>query len=76
MIESHDNFCHLLSIHNVNFLFTLMKRLRKAIETETLSEFLRYSLCLCRKFLNDLYIQEKTIPDWVDAALKLAKIDI
>jgi queuine/archaeosine tRNA-ribosyltransferase len=33
MIEKHDNFCHLLSMHNVNFLFTLMKRLRKAIET-------------------------------------------
>lgn len=42
MIEKHDNFCHLLSIHNVNFLFTLMRRLRKAIETESLSEFLRY----------------------------------
>ena len=41
MIEKHDNFCHLLSIHNVHFLFTLMRRLRKAIETETLSEYLR-----------------------------------
>jgi queuine/archaeosine tRNA-ribosyltransferase len=37
MIENHDNFCHLLSIHNVKFLFDLMKKLRKAIETESLA---------------------------------------
>ena len=42
MVEGHDNFCHLLSIHNVHFLFQLMRRLRKAIEGESLPEFLRY----------------------------------
>ena len=29
-----------------------------------------------RTFLNNLYSQEKKIPDWVKSALELAKIDI
>lgn len=69
MIEKHDNFCHLLSMHNINFLFTLMKRLRKAIQTEALPAFLT-------NFLNNIYSQEKQIPDWVQYALELAQIDI
>ena len=69
MIEKHDNFCHLLSMHNVNFLFNLMKGLRKAIQTESLGEFLR-------TFLNNIYSEEKKIPDWVEYALQLAQIDI
>jgi queuine tRNA-ribosyltransferase len=31
MIQKHDNFCHLLSIHNIHFNFKIMKNLRKAI---------------------------------------------
>jgi queuine tRNA-ribosyltransferase len=50
MIEKHDNFCHLLSMHNINFLFTLMRGLRNAIQKESLPEFLR-------TFLNNIYSQ-------------------
>lgn len=56
-------------MHNINFLFTLMKRLRKAIQSEALPEFLQ-------TFLNNIYSQEKQIPDWVQYALEVAKIDI
>ena len=33
-------------------------------------------LCYDRKFLNDLYSEEKKIPSWVGVALKEAKLDI
>ncbi len=56
-------------MHNIAFLFNLMKGLRKAIQTETLPEYLR-------TFLNGIFSQEKKIPDWVGYALELAKIDI
>ena len=46
-----------------------MKKLRKAIQSESLPEFLK-------TFLNNLYSQEKQIPDWVKYALELAKIQI
>ena len=31
---------------------------------------------LLREFLNNIHSEEKKVPDWVDYALKLAKIDI
>ena len=41
MIEKEDNFCHLLSMHNINFNFQLMRNMRKAIKEGKVGEFLR-----------------------------------
>ena len=62
MIQKHDNFCHLLSIHNINFNFTIMKRLRKAIIDGKVEEFLT-------DFINNIYSEEKKIPIFVKVAL-------
>ena len=68
MIKRTDNYSELVSIHNVQFLLNLMRRLRKSIIEGSSSEFVR-------KFILGQYSKHKEVPSWVKVALELAEIN-
>ena len=37
MISNHDNFCHLISMHNIAFLYKVVGEIRKSIAQENLA---------------------------------------
>ncbi|KAI9704845.1 MAG: hypothetical protein M1836_006625 [Candelina mexicana] len=60
---------HLLTIHNVTYLLSLMKSARKAIIEDRYPAFLR-------AFFRKLYIHPRSIPEWAISALRGVNIDL
>ncbi len=69
MIEKQDNFCHLLSMHNIAFNFKLMRGLRQAISEGRVDQYVE-------KFINNYYSQRARIPSWVQRALEVAQLKV
>ncbi|CAD8107370.1 unnamed protein product [Paramecium sonneborni] len=69
LIAKEQVACHLISIHNLNYLIQLMLNLRQSIIDGKLIEFVN-------QFLKKWYQKEGQIPQWIIEALDYAKIPI
>ena len=69
MFHKEEAACHLLSVHNIYFLFRTMRRLRQAIIDNTLEEFVR-------GFMVNWFGKSQDIPNWVVEALDSVEIRI
>ena len=67
--HQEETVCTLLSIHNICFLFNTMKELRKAIISQTLTEYVK-------NFMENWFGGIQNIPTWVTDALTAVKMDI
>eukprot|EP01017_Pseudomicrothorax_dubius_P031940 TRINITY_DN4130_c0_g1_i1.p1 TRINITY_DN4130_c0_g1~~TRINITY_DN4130_c0_g1_i1.p1 ORF type:complete len:435 (-),score=64.51 TRINITY_DN4130_c0_g1_i1:101-1405(-) len=61
--------CHLLTLHNLHYLFNLMLGIHNSIIDGTLEDYVN-------RFLEDYFSQEKSIPKWVLDALEKAEINV
>ena len=64
-----ETACNLLSVHNVHFLFELMRSMRAAMAEQRLDQFVR-------EFVVNWYGKLEDVPEWVVSALKQAEISL
>ncbi len=68
VVSKQTRACHLLSVHNVHFQLTLMRRIRTAILENRFPDFVR-------KFVRDNH-PNGDCPQWARNALKKVGVDI
>mmetsp|Transcript_3486 Transcript_3486/g.3232 ORF Transcript_3486/g.3232 Transcript_3486/m.3232 type:complete len:358 (+) Transcript_3486:120-1193(+) len=69
LLHKEQTACHLLSIHNIYFLFTLMREIREAIISGELEEY-------ARNFVLEWFNGIENVPSWVKEALTEASISL
>lgn len=65
----HPSACHMLTVHNVNFQFTLMGNIRQAILEDRFPQFIR-------DYLRVVYPTPAQDPQWVRDALRAVNVDL
>lgn len=69
LFNKEQTACHLLSIHNIYFLFTIMREMRENILSGTLDQYVR-------TFIINWHNGLEHVPDWVKDALAEANIQL
>lgn len=67
--HQEETICSLLSVHNIHFLFTIMRELRQAIIAQTLTQYVK-------SFMENWFGKLQNVPTWVIDALSAVKMDI